>query len=242
MKGIVLAAGRGSRMGRATADGPKCLTPLLGRPLIEWQLSALCDAGVDEVAVVTGYKSEALASYGSRRFHNFRWESTNMVQSLACASDWLDRDTCIVSYSDIVYAPAAVVGLLECDAPLAVAYDPTWLSQWTARFADPLSDAESFRIDDDGNVVEIGQPVVDVSDVQGQYMGLLRIAPAGWSEMRRSMSILEDARRLTVDMTTALQLVIAEGHVRVRGVQYEGRWAEIDSASDVAYATEVMGA
>ena len=41
MRGIILAAGRGSRMKHLTSERPKCMVKLQGKPLIEWQLEAL---------------------------------------------------------------------------------------------------------------------------------------------------------------------------------------------------------
>ena len=88
-RAIILAAGRGSRMKEMTAEKPKCLTMLYGRPLLEHQLSALRSAGITDIAVVTGYMREALTSYDLVEFHNSRWAETNMVASLCCAREWL---------------------------------------------------------------------------------------------------------------------------------------------------------
>ena len=60
MKAILLAAGRGSRMGSLTQDMPKCLTPLHGKPLLEWQLKALREAGCNSIGMVRGYRAEWL--------------------------------------------------------------------------------------------------------------------------------------------------------------------------------------
>ena len=103
MRAIILAAGRGSRMKSLTDERPKCLVELRGKPLLEWQLWALRDAGINEIAIVTGYKRELLAERGLVEFFNPRWAETNMVSSLACAEAWLVADTCIVSYADIFY-------------------------------------------------------------------------------------------------------------------------------------------
>ena len=101
MKAIILAAGRGSRMKDLTEDKPKCLVKLHGKSLLDSQLQALSDAGIAEIAIVTGYKRELLANRGLFEFHNSRWAETNMVSSLACAQEWLETEPCIVSYSDI---------------------------------------------------------------------------------------------------------------------------------------------
>ena len=62
MRGIILAAGRGSRMKHLTSERPKCMVKLQGKPLIEWQLEALRAAGIDDIAIVTGYRHELLSS------------------------------------------------------------------------------------------------------------------------------------------------------------------------------------
>jgi choline kinase len=105
MRSIILAAGRGSRMGDLTEEYPKCLTQFAGRTLLEWQLSALRAAGIRDIAVVRGYRAETINPSGCIWFENPDWAKTNMVSTLACASQWLERDDCIVSYSDIVYHP-----------------------------------------------------------------------------------------------------------------------------------------
>ena len=66
MKGIILAAGRGSRMGDMTDQKPKCLIELNGQSLIDHQLNAFKDAGIEDIALITGYKRELLSKYGSK--------------------------------------------------------------------------------------------------------------------------------------------------------------------------------
>ena len=58
MKGIILAAGRGSRMGDLTTNLPKCRTLLHGKELIQWQLDAMKAASINEISVVCGYLAE----------------------------------------------------------------------------------------------------------------------------------------------------------------------------------------
>ena len=55
MKAIILSAGQGSRLLPLTEGKPKCLFPIGPRTLIEWQIWALTQGGVDDIAVVVGY-------------------------------------------------------------------------------------------------------------------------------------------------------------------------------------------
>lgn len=234
MKAIILAAGRGSRMKTLTEERPKCLVELHGRPLLEWQLAALKDAGIGEIAIVTGYKRELLAGRGLVEFHNPRWADTNMVASLASAGEWLREEPCIVSYSDIFYEASAPDLLMETDAELAITYDPNWRALWESRFEDPLSDAETFKMSSSGVLLEIGQKPARIEDVQGQYMGLLRFTPAAWTKVEALRQSLDERMRDRLDMTGMLQHLIVGHGARIRALPYEGRWGEVDSAEDLA--------
>jgi choline kinase len=234
MKAIILAAGRGSRMKDLTEARPKCLVELRGKMLLDWQLEALRAAGLNEIAIVTGYKRELLANRGLAEFHNARWAETNMVSSLASAQEWLEVEPCIVSYSDIFFSPGAVQSLMTCVALLGVTYDPNWLELWIKRFGDPLLDAETFRLTPEQTLAEIGNKPKSVEEVQGQYMGLLRFTPEGWAEVLRIRSGLTSEQCDKMHMTSTLQKVIDAGRVAIAAVPYDDEWGEVDSAEDLA--------
>ncbi len=57
---VVLAAGRGSRLGWRTDACSKSLVPLAGRPIIHHVLTSLAHAGISEAVVVLGHGGEEL--------------------------------------------------------------------------------------------------------------------------------------------------------------------------------------
>jgi len=232
MKAIILAAGRGSRMGGATADQPKCLTLLQGRPLLDWQLDALRGADIEDIALVRGYMGEKLVREGLRTFENPRWAETNMVMSLACASAWLSSDACLVSYSDIVYPAATARLLAAAQGDIAITYYKDWRHLWEARFKDPLSDAESFRLDAAGRLQDIGARPRNLDEVQGQYMGLLRFTPRGWRWVEDTLAGMDAVQRDRLDMTSLLRLLLARGKP-IATVPVLEPWYEVDSQSDL---------
>ncbi|MEK6951267.1 MAG: phosphocholine cytidylyltransferase family protein [Nanoarchaeota archaeon] len=63
MKAFILAAGIGSRLGDLTIDLPKCLVPVAGKPILEYQLDALLANGITDVAIVLGYKKEKILAF-----------------------------------------------------------------------------------------------------------------------------------------------------------------------------------
>ena len=240
MKAIILAAGRGSRMGTRTADGPKCLTVLAERPLLNWQCEALLGAGVEQVGVVRGYRADRIAVPGAEYFENPRWEQTNMVQSLRAAAPWLTSTACIVSYGDIVYSADAVRRLMRSPGDIAITYDPNWLALWSARFENPLSDAETFQTDVDGRLVEIGSKAAHVDQVRGQYMGLLKFTPKGWAAVESYLASLLPEAVDRLDMTGLLSRLLAIG-VRIDTVAITDRWFEVDTEHDLEVYEAMLG-
>lgn len=236
MKAIILAAGRGSRMKNLTDDKPKCLVEFRGRALIDWQLEALRGAGIVDIAIVTGYRYDQLAHRGLIEFHNPRWNETNMVGSLRCAISWLETTECIVTYSDIYYSAEAVKSLMNCPADIATTYDPDWLGLWEKRFGNPLLDAETFRINSSGELLEIGGTPESIDEIEGQYMGLMKFKPAGWGAVLAVLNDLVSSEQDRVDMTGIFQKVLEANNSPIIAVPYSGKWGEIDSESDLGVA------
>lgn len=230
-RGIILAAGRGSRMGVLTSDQPKCMTVLGGKPLLFRQLETLTAGGVGELAIVRGYLAETFTPQVTY-FDNPRWSETNMVGSLACAAPWLKTATCVVSYSDIVYGADSVQRLLAADGDIVITYDPHWRRLWELRFDDPLSDAETFRVDGKGRLLEIGARAQSLDEIKGQYMGLLRFTPRGWQVVEKLLSAMPAAERDRLDMTSLLQRLL-NAEVVINTVAIDEPWYEVDTESDL---------
>lgn len=238
MRLIILAAGQGTRLQPLTEARPKCLVPLAGRPWLEWQLEAVREAGIamKDVVLVGGYRAEQLRAFGVDVVVNPAYATTNMVQSLFCA-DALFGDACVVSYGDILYTPQILQALLANRDPVAVVVDRQWRSYWQQRFADPLQDAESLRMDEVGRILSIGQRVSDVREIQAQYIGLTAFRGAGIEALRTTFASARAKARLF--MTDLLQHMIDAGHA-VSAVPVDGGWLEVDSLRDLELAERLM--
>jgi choline kinase len=234
MKGIILAAGRGSRMGEATSDNPKCLLKINGKTLLESHIRNFHDTGIKDVAIVTGYKRHMIKSEGFVEFFNPNWKETQIFSSLLMADPWLSKHDCIVTYGDIFFSKELLFSMkfADVDADICVAYDPNWLDLWSKRFLDPLEDAETFKINHNGLITEIGGRAKEVLSIEGQYMGLLKLTPKGWSNLKKVVLVLSQETVSRMDMTSVLSLVIKDGG-EVRGVSNNHPWGEVDTISDL---------
>lgn len=230
MKGIILAAGRGSRMGDLTKKLPKCRSLLHGKELIQWQIDAMEMANISDISIVRGYLSETF-THRVKYFENNRWFNSNMVTSLIQAKEWLNIDNCIISYSDIVYSVDTLKRLIDFPGDIVIAYDPNWLDLWKIRFDNPLNDAETFKLDG-AKVIEIGNKASSVEEIEGQYMGLLKFTPKGWKEVESHINMFAQEIIDKIDITKLLQELI-KSNITINAVAIKDKWFEVDSEEDL---------
>lgn len=241
-KAIILAAGMGTRLRPLTDERPKCLVELDGLPLLEHQIRALHSHGITDIHVVGGYKADALAREDITLHLNERYDKTNMVYTLFQAEGELSgTNDVIVSYGDIVYEPSVIEKLLLCNAQVCVVSDQQWLQYWSARFANPLDDAETFEVDEHDRIRSLGQKAHQVNGIGGQFIGLMKFRAdylaqlkTVWSDIMTSFGPQKSETMYTTDF---LQYLI-DHDWEVKPVFIENRWAEVDSPSDLVVASK----
>ena len=183
LKVILLVAGEGKRLRPYTLDRPKCMVEIDGVSLIDRQLAVLKAEGLDDIVMIGGYKADMLKREGIKLKINPRYYETNMVWTLFSAEDELEGDV-IVSYGDIVYSREILQELLKSKADIAVTIDKEWESYWRARNEDPLDDAETLKLREDGTISEIGQKPKSLEEIEGQYMGLMKLSAIGVKQIK----------------------------------------------------------
>lgn len=242
---VIVAAGRGERMGDLTAKRPKCMISFCGRPLIEWQLAALRAAGLKDITIVGGYLASQIQTQGARLVTNLEWADTNMVFSLMCARDvFLSGAPVVVAYADLVYRPQLLSALTSSDIPVSTVVDRKWHDLWRIRFSDPLDDAETLRLSDQGKIIEIGGKPDRLEEIEGQYIGLTHFSPEGarqFAETHLSIGQWEEGKSpRDCYFTDVLRALISRG-VPISAVVTESGWLEFDSAEDVAAYQDLLG-
>lgn len=239
VQALILAAGQGTRLRPLTNEKPKCLVELAGKSLLDRQAAVLRHAGVAQITVIGGYRAEQIGALGYPLVLNPRYASTNMVATLFCAESLMkDGQDLLIGYGDIVYEPRVLEELLASDAPVALSIDREWQRYWELRMEDPLVDAETLKLDAQGNLTELGKKPRCYDEIQGQYMGLIKIRAdrvAAFREAYRQMD-----RDGTFDgqdfdnmyMTSFLQHLIDTGW-ELRAALVDNGWLEVDSVEDI---------
>lgn len=122
---IILAAGRGKRLGQLTEQEPKCFLRVGPRSLLEHQWQSLARCGASPVVVVAGYHSELVGQQVNGRAHlieNERHASTNSLYSLWLAREHA-RDGFVLLNADVLFDPEVLRRVLDSPHPQAFAVE-----------------------------------------------------------------------------------------------------------------------
>ena len=236
IKVILLVAGEGKRLHPYTKNIPKCMVKINGVSLIDRQLDILNSEGIKNILMVGGYKADMLKKKNIPLILNKRYHETNMVWSLFCAEHKMDGDI-IVSYGDIVYSQTILRTLLKSKADISVVIDKKWEGYWRSRNENPLDDAESLKLRNDGTILEIGKKPKSIDEIEGQYIGLIKFSAKGINHIKKTFQKLNENKfeNLSMEnayMTDLLQAMIASG-IKITAIPVLESWIEIDTVSDI---------
>ena len=241
MKAIILAAGMGSRLGEHTKDKPKCLVPLNGKPLLEYQLEALRTI-VDEIVIVRGYMGESIKYPNVRYVDNPEYATTNMVGSLMAARSEFEGD-CILGYSDIVYEPRILESMHDTKCSIGVTVDTDFRDYWEARVGDIQNDSESLQLGNDGKIIQLGDSKPLSTQMDARYVGLLKFNDEGTSAFKavhdkhaqeqsgKNERWYNSKSFKQAYMTDMIQAIIDE-KVDVDAIKVQRGWVEMDTEED----------
>lgn len=174
MRGIILAAGKGSRLNGTIGDKPKCLLRVGGRTLVERQIATLRETGVTDIAVVVGCQADMVrraCGPGIAYIENTRYAQTNSLYSL-----WLARplllDGFVVMNCDVLFHPQLLADLVTAR------HDDALLIGYQERDDEPLGEEEMKIKVRRGRVVEISKALA-AEDADGENLGIVKFGAAG---------------------------------------------------------------
>lgn len=239
MKVIILAAGLGSRLRPHTNDRPKCMVALAGKPMLHRQLEVLRGAGLNDITLVGGYKSECLQGGDAKVLLNPQYDTTNMVTTLFCAREQMkDGEDLLITYGDIVFEPRVLQAVLDTAGDIVLGADLQWRKLWETRMDDPLSDAETFKMMAGNKVIELGKKPKTYDDAQAQYMGIIKVSAERVAAVKSFYDQLDRAAIYdgkdfsNMYMTSFIQSLIEDGW-DVRAALVKNGWLEIDTKDEL---------
>jgi len=257
-RAIIIAAGRGRRLGPHTAEIPKCMVQVGRHPILSWQWKALAAAGIGEVVLIRGYLADVLTSFATGLVpsisfvDNPQWETNNVLLSLACARAALDQPV-LLSYSDILFTPEVARAAAESPAELGLVIDRRFRDIYEGRSEHPLDEAEVSSLAPDGSVAKVGKRALPAEESVGEFIGLAKLGERGVALFADALDGLmeryaerqqEPFQRAqtfrNAYLTDLLQEIIDSGSAaplgHVQPIWIEGQWREIDTGQDLERA------
>jgi NDP-sugar pyrophosphorylase family protein len=235
-KAILLAAGRGQRLGALTAHTPKPMLDVAGVPIIAHILDGLAQAGIRQALVVTGYLAEPLEEFCAR-FAPARGKlQITTVRQLAldgtggalrAAIPFIGADPRFVfGWGDILMDREFYGRFLkrarDSDYDLLLAMNYT---------SDPYRGAAVY-VDSDLRVERIVEkPAPGTSTTHWNNAGLFAATNGFLDYVRR----LEPSPRGELELPAAIAAMVTDGRA-VRAVELRGFWSDIGTPEDLALA------
>jgi len=230
MKGIILAAGKGSRLNGTIGDKPKCLLRVGGQTLVERQVEALRDAGITDIVVVVGCQADHVKRVCGKRItyiENTRFAQTNSLYSLWMARPLL-YDGFVVMNCDVLFHPQMLADLVTSR------HDDALLIAYQENDSEPMGDEEMKIKVRRGRVVEISK-TLPPEQADGENVGIVKFGAEG----ARLLGTLMDRRVTAGGLRDWAPRAFAD-FAGVRPLHAIGTrgypWTEIDFPADYEHA------
>ena len=256
-RAILIAAGRGKRLGENTDKIPKCMVEVAGRPILGWVWRALEAVGVEELVVIRGYRGDILTRFvrdlvpRAIFVDNAEWQTNNVLLSLACARAYLDQPA-YMTYSDIVFTREVAEAAAASPAEIGLVIDRDFRTIYEGRTEHPLDEGEVADLRADGAVARVGKRALPPADAIGEFIGLSKLGAAGMAAVAHALDELaaryagkEDepfqrAARYRNAYLTDLWQHLIEGGTRIDPILIDGQWREIDTEQDLDRARVLL--
>lgn len=231
-RGILMAAGRGTRLGELTAKFPKPMLEVAGAPIIGHILNGLAGQGVQEVVIITGHCADLLEQglgHGDRFGLKLRYLRQPQPPEGTARALWLARDLLtdapfFFGWGDILVS-LENYGRILCaasgrDAVLGVnAVDDPWAGA-------AVTVEEGMRVK---KIVE--KPPRGTSATPWNNAGLGVLGPSIWPHVEA----LRPSDRGEYELPQAIAALVDSG-ANVGAVPIEGHWFDIGTAEDLQRA------
>jgi phosphoenolpyruvate phosphomutase len=255
---VIAAAGFEKQLLPLIEDKPKCLLDIKGKTILERQVAALNEANIKDIALVRGYKKNAITLPNIRYYDNDRYEETGELFSLFCAENEMNG-RCLILYGDIIFETAVLEKLLKSPADITLVVDLAWHDQQQhgmvpshinpdlVALQDPPGQSYLFRYvmpDEQNRVVKIGRHLPHEA-VHGEFIGMAMFSEKGIEAFKQtyrdalkkyeSRGFHEAATVNRASFTDLIQELIDTGHT-VNCVPIFKGWMEVDSFEEYQQA------
>lgn len=225
MQAIILAAGRGSRLGKLTEELPKAFLEVQGFKLIEYNIALLHSFGIHDIVIVTGYHCELFERLtkqikGIRCVFNPFYEMTNVLGSFYVGQDLLTEDFAYL-HADTLCSPEIFREMMQTDGDIVLPVDFS------------AYDEESMKVKTEGGRVTDINKTMPCAEAEGEFIGIAKISETVISDLKRASKELMKEKAFTSYFEAAIQRLADMRKYEIKTVSTRGMfWGEVDFLQD----------
>jgi phosphoenolpyruvate phosphomutase len=236
---VILGATRGDGLEAVTAQRPKVMIPVAGRPLLRHLVESFKSEGLHEIHLVAGYKPEAIDAAGIQVIRNPAYASSGELCSLRCAREAL-ADDAVVLYGDLLFRGYVLRDLLQTEGEIVAVVD----SSTTFAHSGQLNDLAYCSARDDralyGRKVWLERVARESRWADrapdGRWIGIARFGGRGIDALRDALAELELREDFALlGMPDLLNALIERG-LRIGVLYIHGHWLDVNDLADLERA------
>lgn len=237
MKAIILAAGKGTRMKEITKEIPKPMVKINGKPMLEYILTFIKNAGITEFGIVIGYKHSIVQDY----FHDgsgFGISITYIKQevlngtgaALHITKDYAENNPFFFTFGDVITPAENYKGMVDyytstkCDALLGLNTTD-----------DPYKGAAVYINEGNTIVKMIEKPPKGTSTTNLNNAGLMILNPDIFTYTPR----LKLSPRGEYELTDVFGMLCEDGRC-LKAYVLSGYWKDVGNPTDLAIANKIL--
>jgi dTDP-glucose pyrophosphorylase len=220
-KTVVLAAGRGTRMRELTADLPKPMIEVRGKPVLQHIIEGLRDAGIRDVLIVVGYRADAVQNFfGDGSHYNIAIQyATQAVQDgtgrvVNLARGFVSDSPFILSYGDIWVDPANYKRVVDLPDEVEAIV--------TVTRGEDVRKGGAVFLNEEMELLDIREKSEANEETSWYNAGLYTFRPSIFGLTAK----LKPSPRGEYELTDAIR-ALAQSGKKVKAIELTGEWADV---------------
>ena len=231
MKGVILAAGRSTRLYPVTLHTPKCLLKVGNKTMIERQIEYFKKCGIEDMIVIVGFhesKIKEVLGDSVKYILNPDFSTTNNIYSLFLAKEDLKGEEFVCVYSDLFFTPKILRKCISSKEGICLAVD-----------RKPVEGTIRVKIEEDS--IAMITMELSVEEADGNFIGMAKFSPKGSENIFNELEeLVKNKENLKDYYTIGLVSLINKGK-KIGFIQTDGdTWVDIDTEKELEYVRRVV--
>ncbi|MFQ3548572.1 MAG: sugar phosphate nucleotidyltransferase [Armatimonadota bacterium] len=238
MKTVILAAGKGTRLGDLTKNTPKPMLITAGKPVLEHIIGHIKESGITEYALVVRYLKEKIeehfkdgSAFGIKVSYIPQPEAYGTGAALLAAKDFIGDSSVMMTFGDVITSADAYAGVInvfnnsDCDGAIGL----NWVD-------DPYKGAAVLTDEEKGTVVDIIEKP-EKGAVVSNWMnaGIFAFKPIIFKYLEN----LKLSVRGEYELPDAINAMIKDG-LCIKYYYMKGPWQDVGTPEDLLTAEKIL--